>query len=236
MIAQLRRSWRRWRHRGVAHHCALCDSNLRSFLPHGTPPRPQSVCPVCQCRERHRLAWHYMEGHVLAKSRRLRVLHLAPEDAIRGRFRARPGVDYVCGDLRPGASVRFDVHALPFADASFDFIYCSHVLNMVWDDVAALREIGRVLDRRGLALVQAPLSAELRTLELGAEWTDAQRLAAFSDPAIRRRYGQDVVERLRASGLEVERLQYARSIEHAEFERQGLIDEDLLLCRHKEAA
>jgi SAM-dependent methyltransferase len=37
-----------------------------------------------------------------------------------------------------------DIHALPFGDKSFDFVYCSHVLQGVEDPLAACREIMRV--------------------------------------------------------------------------------------------
>jgi len=37
-----------------------------------------------------------------------------------------------------------DVHALPFLDKSFDFVYCSHLLEHVDDPIAACRELMRV--------------------------------------------------------------------------------------------
>lgn len=40
--------------------------------------------------------------------------------------------------------VRADVHALPFEDKSFDFVFCSHVLEHVSDPETACREIMRV--------------------------------------------------------------------------------------------
>jgi len=37
-----------------------------------------------------------------------------------------------------------DIHALPFGDKTFDFVYCSHVLEVVEDPVKACQEIMRV--------------------------------------------------------------------------------------------
>ena len=37
-----------------------------------------------------------------------------------------------------------DIHELPFGDKSFDFVYCSHLLECVTDPIAACREIMRV--------------------------------------------------------------------------------------------
>jgi SAM-dependent methyltransferase len=226
------RAWRRIRLRGTQRYCPLCRSSLDSFLPHGNPPRMQSVCPVCQGRERHRLAWMYIEAEVLADRRPRRVLHLAPEDSIARRLLAAPGIEYVSGDIRATRGVRLDVHALPFADASFDFVYCSHVLNMVRDDVASLREIGRVLRADGLALVQVPLADAPTTLDGSPGWRPEQRLAAFGDPAIQRRFGDDAADRLGRSGLRVDRLEFHLAIAPDSFERHGLIDEDLLVCTH----
>ncbi|MDT5271660.1 MAG: hypothetical protein QOH49_3846 [Acidobacteriota bacterium] len=44
--------------------------------------------------------------------------------------------------------VRADIHRLPFADKSFDFVYCSHILEHVDDPLKACGEIMRV-GRRG---------------------------------------------------------------------------------------
>ncbi len=44
--------------------------------------------------------------------------------------------------------VQASVEALPFADKSFDFIYCSHIMEHVIDPAAACRELSRV-GRRG---------------------------------------------------------------------------------------
>ena len=37
-----------------------------------------------------------------------------------------------------------DIHALPFGEKSFDFVYCAHVLECVTDPLAACLEIMRV--------------------------------------------------------------------------------------------
>jgi 2-polyprenyl-3-methyl-5-hydroxy-6-metoxy-1,4-benzoquinol methylase len=53
--------------------------------------------------------------------------------------------------------VNSDVERLPFADASFDKILCSHVLEHVLDDRAVLHEIQRVLKPEGRAVLAIPL-------------------------------------------------------------------------------
>ena len=45
------------------------------------------------------------------------------------------------------------------ADASYDLVYASHVLEHIRDDEAALREIRRILRPRGLAVLPVPIVA-----------------------------------------------------------------------------
>jgi SAM-dependent methyltransferase len=227
-------SWRRIRAFGRNRYCALCGSHLRTFLPHGNPIRLHSVCPVCQSRERHRLAWLFMSECVFVDDRPCKVLHVAPEPSVAQRMRKLEQVDYVCGDIRATDGIRMDVHELPFKDQSFDFVYCSHVLNMVRDDVQALRELKRVLRTDGMALVQVPLSSGEKTIESESGWDDHDRIAAFGDPHIRRSHGKDAVTRFEQSGLRVERIDFAARHDAASFNRLGLLSEDLLICRWPE--
>ena len=62
--------------------------------------------------------------------RRARVLHVAPEANLR-RFLAsqRHLAAYVTADLvRGDVDLRFDLQAIPFADAYFEIAICNHVL------------------------------------------------------------------------------------------------------------
>ena len=230
------RLWRRLRAAGSRHYCEICGSHLDQFLPHGDPVRAQSVCPVCYSRERHRLAWSFIDQRLLSDDGVRKMLHLAPEPSISRRLRRRDGIFYVSGDIHATDGIRLDVQRMPFGDGCFDFVYCSHVLNMVRDDVAALKEIGRVMHPTGLALVQVPLAADAVTVEAMPDWTADRRLAEFRDRYMWRRHGADVVSRLEASGLHVERMDWAAHFHAAEFARRGLIREDLLLCHHRETA
>jgi ubiquinone/menaquinone biosynthesis C-methylase UbiE len=49
-----------------------------------------------------------------------------------------------------------DGEKLPFADASFDFVSCNHVLEHVFETEKFLREIRRVLQPNGLAVISVP--------------------------------------------------------------------------------
>ena len=49
-----------------------------------------------------------------------------------------------------------DGEKLPFADASFDFVSCNHVLEHIFETEKFLREIRRVLKPGGLAVISDP--------------------------------------------------------------------------------
>ncbi len=49
-----------------------------------------------------------------------------------------------------------DGQKLPFADASFDFVSCNHVLEHIFETEKFLREIRRVLQPNGFAVVSVP--------------------------------------------------------------------------------
>ncbi len=234
ICSAVRRSWRRVRWFGLRYNCVLCRSWLRDFLPHGQPRRPKSICPVCFSRERHRLAWLYLQPLLRTRGPRPRILHLAPEASIAVRLRSTPGVAYIAGDIKACDGIRFDVQFLPFPDRCFDLIYCSHVLNMVENDIVAMHEIVRVLRDDGVAVVQIPLAPCSQTVSATPLWDGALRKTVFGDEFMWHRHGADIVARFAQSGMTISRVAYARTLAHEVFRRSGLIDEDFLLCRRQE--
>ncbi|MGD6878356.1 class I SAM-dependent methyltransferase [Bacillus infantis] len=58
-----------------------------------------------------------------------------------------PTVDYLAADLMPAdlETVKMDIRAIPYPEGSFDVIMCSHVLEHILEDQAAINELYRVL-------------------------------------------------------------------------------------------
>ena len=222
---------RKIRYFGRARLCIVCGSHLRRFLPHGQPVREQSVCPICFARERHRLAWLWFVREFGIRDWRGHLLHVAPEPALVGLFERLPKLRYATGDLVHRAQLRFDVGKLPFGDSQFDAIYCSHVLNMLPSDDAAIREHFRVLKRGAVAVIQVPVMRQLPTLEAGASASREVRMELFGDPDIYRHYGPDISNRLEQAGLDVTTVSYFHQVRVDERIRFGLINEDIYVCR-----
>ena len=130
-----------------------------------TGTRRHAQCPACGALERHRLQYVVMRG--LLEDRNtpaMAMLHVAPEPFLREFFRSRFGT-YETADLEmPDVDHRVDLTRLPFADASYDLVYASHVLEHIRDDHAAIAEVRRVLRPGGVAVLPVPIVAA-RTIE-----------------------------------------------------------------------
>ena len=199
------RPYRRLRHFGLARQCPVCGAHLKEFVSLANADRPDAVCPVCSALEWHRFGWWYLSHNHGDRIRSgARVLHVAAEPEIRRQFEAVPGLLYTALDLDPRrASVMADLQKLPFANGSLDLVYCSHVLEHVYDDRVAMAELRRVTKKDGAALIQVPVSADVT-------WGDP----TITDPEERtrlfglwdhvRRYGPDVVDILGEQGWNVD--------------------------------
>jgi SAM-dependent methyltransferase len=93
---------------------------------------------------------------------------------------------------------------MDLADGSFDLILCSHVLEHVPDDGAAMAELRRVLAPGGLCLVLTPYRPEVTTYEDPGITSPLDRMVAFGQQDHVRIYGNDLTDRLRGAGFEVE--------------------------------
>lgn len=139
------------------YECPVCGT-IGRFRPH--QGRRTAKCQGCGALERHRLQHCVLAD--LFKSFRpegKRAIHFAP-DAMLKLFRAR-FAEVVTADLfRDDVDLKLDLRHLDLPDASFDFVFASHVLEHIDDDRQALREIYRVLKPGGVAVLPVPVNAE----------------------------------------------------------------------------
>lgn len=219
---------------GSGRTCPVCGFSGRDFMPAGNPPRPAAMCPRCGARERHRLLSLYIERETDLTEGGHSVLYVAPAEQLMETLR-HPGNDLTTIDLEmAGVDVRGDITNLPFADHSFDAIVCSHVLEHIPDDCAAMTELHRVLAREGEALIMVPKDKHRdRTYEDETITTPKARREAFGREDHVRWYGRDFPERLAESGFTVSVRTYADELADQTVERYGLRINDQLLGRTK---
>jgi len=203
------------------------------------------LCPRCGSLPRQRLLWWYLRAQGALDRMGLRILHMAPEPGLEPRLRALPDVRYTSVDLHdPRATVQADLTDLPFGDAEFDLVLCSHVLEHVPDDRAGMRELARVLRADGLAVVQSPVNYDWTATREDPTVTDEQeRLRRFSQRDHVRVYGGwDLRDRLVEAGFDVEVLDLAADLPAPVTRRYGLdqppgpLRNDLYACTRHHAA
>lgn len=149
--------------------CPVCWNRVDAFLPKFG--REGVLCPHCSTFERHRHQRLVVESFGLfARILGKRVLHCGPNDRMAHDLEDRAAL-YVGLDvkLNPNVTVQADLTAAPFADESFDFIWCSHVLEHIRDVDMALLELKRILAPTGAALLDVPLDEGATSLNAEAE-------------------------------------------------------------------
>ena len=209
-----------FRYRGDRYECPICEGRFSTFLPVPNG-RDNATCPRCKSAERHRLLWLYLARETQILKDHARVLHIAPEPGTSRRLARWPSLDYVTTDIGGmTAMIRADLTALPFDADSFDTVICSHVLEHIPDDRAAMREIRRVVRPGGFALLQHPIdTSRAATFEDFSITDPIERERVFFQADHVRIYGRDIRDRLEACGFRVEVIDYNNSITEAERER-----------------
>lgn len=210
---------------GSTYACNCCDKSFRKFLSKGYENRQHAQCPNCGSLERTRLLLFYLEKETSIFSENQSVLHIAPESTLFNIF-SKLNIEYIDGDINPDyARHVIDLTNIPFDDNYFDLIICSHVLGHIPDEAKAVREMKRVLKPGGQALVLTLLDlSSLKTIEESQYVTPQQKLAAYGEPDLCRLHGMDMADRLGASGLKVEAIDYRKFFNTKTVERYRLGD------------
>ena len=213
--------------------------SFRMFLPYGYGTQRNNVLsPSTLSLERHRLLWLYLQNETdffqsaldsdspVTKNKRitlrkdaetnsaLKVLHFAPEQEFYKRFKRQTNIDYTTTDLlSPLADVKADICNLPFADNTYDVIFCNHVLEHIPDDTKAMQELFRVLKHGGMGIFQIPQDLSRATTFSDDNIVDQkERAKIFGQYDHVRVYGRDYFDKLRSIGFKVEEVDYTNTI------------------------
>ena len=221
-------------HFGTRVYCPICGKHSAKFRDFGHIVRKNAECVWCGSLERHRFLWKYFEKSLLPRIGPSpgKFLHFAPEKCFRPRFRQLFGKGYITADLYlAGVDYRVDITKQFFNEGEFGLVYCSHVLEHVTDDRAAMREVYRVLAPGGVALIAVPIDPTLATtLEDSNATTAEDRARLFGQHDHVRQYVADFPDRLRAAGFAVSTIRSQDLLIPAEMHYLGIRRDHLYVC------
>lgn len=234
----LKTQWHRLRWRGDRVQCPCCGSSFAAFMQKDTwdDGTPRMMCPVCGSRERHRWSVLYAERATTLFNQPQNLLHFSPQEGVARRLRRIEHLHYVGSNIAAdrNAHLRMDITRIAFPDNSFDTIFCSHVLEHVPDDAAALCELYRVLKPGGWALLNIPYSDKLATtFEDWRVTTPEERKRVFGQHDHVRNIGRDYVDRMRAAGFQIEMRKAREGFTEAELQRHAIIPQETMFIARK---
>ena len=167
------------------------------------------TCKRCGASDRERLYVCWMEQEVAAGRLRegAKVMHFAPEQAMSRLIRGSRLFDYATADLAmKGVDYQVDLMDIPFADGTYDFFICSHVLEHVADDGKAIRELRRITRDGGCGILMAPIIVGIEhTLEDPSVTDEAGRWRLYGQNDHVRLYAHDdFVRKIEDNGFRVD--------------------------------
>lgn len=219
--------------------CPVCKNKIRLYLPYGLNQRYNAQCPVCRSLERHRALWLFFDNNMQFFSKEnMRILHFAPESIFINRFSLNENIEYWPVDINPqvpGIKKTVDITDIPFEDNSMDMIICNHVLEHIPNEDKALRELYRVLNPKGIAILNVPIDRKREvTLENPEYNTPELRLKYYGQTDHVRLYGRDYVEHLKRAFPKVEVIDVNKDYDEWQLKNYGLWkNEQIYLCKKK---
>lgn len=212
--------------------------SFRKFLPYGYgKQRENALSPSTLSLERHRLMWLFLndETDFFTSTKKLKTLHIAPEQCFLDIFRKQKNLEYITSDLEsPIADVKADICDLPFQDNEFDVVFCNHVLEHIPDDKKAMQELFRVLKKGGFGIFQIPQDlSKAITFEDDSITNKKERAKIFGQYDHVRVYGRDYFNKLRSVGFRVDEIDYTKKIAPEKLERFCLMKGEILPVCYK---
>jgi predicted SAM-dependent methyltransferase len=202
--------------------CTICNCKIKQFIPHGNPPRPKAKCPKCGSLERHRFSWKYITSQEKWLFPRAKILHICPEDSIEPLLKKIGMRNYHAIDLKLKFGCDHSaLTSLDIEDNYFDFIYCSHVLEHIQNDTAAISEMFRTLKVGGNGIFVIPTKGDTTIYHESAN-TPEQRKELYGQVNRVRLYGkQDFFNKLVSAGFDVKIIHTRDLVQESEFKFFG---------------
>jgi SAM-dependent methyltransferase len=241
---RLRAQYRRYKGKGFT--CNCCGQQYERFAPRfpDNIDKPaltrhqviagygqQIYCPACMSTARERLMIALFSTRIPVAGKN--ILHLSPEHNVFRFLKKQAAV--TTADLMPGFYRNIDPHIqfadathLPFPDNTFNLVIGNHIMEHIPDDRLAMREIYRVLQPGGTAVLQVPFSETIsHTLEEPSIRDPKKQSQLFGQKDHVRIYAlADYLLRLQQAGCQVNYLPYESLAEYYRYAiqlREGFI-------------
>lgn len=163
-------------------------------------------CPNCGASDRDRFISSYLQKEFTAGRKFKHILDIAPAKALESQLR-KMSKGYRSADLyMEDVTDKVDITNMSvYSDNHFDLAVCSHVLEHIPDDIAAMKEVHRVLKKKGLALFLVPIVKGLPSITEETTINDpAEQWRRFAQNDHVRLYNQQgFIDRLVESGFSV---------------------------------
>lgn len=219
----------------MSKYCPICGIQSENFQSFGYIPRSDALCPNCHSLERHRLSWLVIKDKTYNLDLTNKtMLHIAPEKVFISKFNELFNENYLTADLYDkNAKIKMDITNIEYPAESFDFIYCSHVLEHIQDDKKAMAELYRVLKKEGWAILLVPIIAQNETEEDFPKNTAEERMKYYGHPEHVRNYGLDYKKRLEESGWNVDVIYPKDFLSEDDIELMGITKAagEIYLCK-----
>ena len=227
-----------WYLRGNKFTDPIDGRSFRKFLPYGYgKQRENALSPSTLSLERHRLMWLFLRDNTtfFTATKKLKVLHIAPEQCFLDIFRKQQNLNYITSDLEsPIADVKADICDLPFKENEFDVVFCNHVLEHISNDTKAMQELYRVLKPGGFGIFQIPQDlSKAITFEDNTITDRKERAKLFGQYDHVRVYGRDYFDKLRSIGFKVDEVDYTKKITLEKIEEFCLMQNEILPVCYK---
>lgn len=227
-----------WYLRGDKFTDPIDGRSFRKFLPYGYgKQRENALSPSTLSLERHRLMWLFLKDNTtfFTATKKLKVLHIAPEQCFLDIFRKQQNLNYITSDLEsPIADVKADICDLPFKENEFDVVFCNHVLEHISNDTKAMQELYRVLKPGGFGIFQIPQDlSKAITFEDNTITDRKERAKLFGQYDHVRVYGRDYFDKLRSIGFKVDEVDYTKKITLDKIEKYCLMKNEILPVCYK---
>jgi predicted SAM-dependent methyltransferase/rubredoxin len=200
----------------VSHFNRLADFYLEKFDEYGhifSPFTAETLnvfrysCPKCGASDRDRLMAIFLDSNIKITDD-IKIIEFAP--SLQKFFKSFNNINYRTADLfMPNVDDQVDITKMTmYENKSFDLFICSHILEHIEDDIAAMSELYRILKDRGKGVVLVPIQLVIEENYENSEYkTEEQRWKHFGQNDHVRYYSRNgLINRLNQVGFKVELL------------------------------